>query len=98
MSLVTVKIFNYPNDYYMAKAFLESAEISCFAQDEFISQVNPLYTNAVGGIKMQVMEEQAEDAVKLLIEGGFAKPEDYEIPESMRRIEKIVNWLKKLFD
>ena len=95
MSLVTIKVFNNSNDYNMAKAYLESADISCFAQNEFINQV---YANAVGGVRMQVMEDQVEEAVALLIEGGFAKPEDYEIPESVQKTEKIVNWLRSLFE
>lgn len=94
---ITVQIFNNPNDCYMAKAYLESAEIVCLVQDEIVSQVYPLANNAIGGIKLQVSSEQAEEAVQLLIEGGFAKREDYEIPESMVKAGKVVDWLKGLF-
>lgn len=94
---VTVKIFNYQMDMYMAKSFLESEGILCFAKDEFINQVNPFYTQAVNGIKLQVPAEQAEEAVRLLIEGGFAKEEDYNIPQSMKNTQKAVEWIKGLF-
>lgn len=95
--LVTIKIFNLPTDFHMAKSFLESQGIACFAKDELTVQVNPFYTNALNGIKLQVPIEQAEIAVNLLIQGGFAKEEDYEISEGMKRTGKVVDWLKNLF-
>jgi hypothetical protein len=79
MELVTIRTFNNPIDFHMAKSYLGSAQIDCFGKDEYINQVNPFYTNAVGGIKLQVPSDQVEEAIRLLIEGGFAKPEDYEM-------------------
>ncbi|MDR0667578.1 MAG: DUF2007 domain-containing protein [Prevotellaceae bacterium] len=95
--LITVKIFNYPAEMYIAKSFLESEGIRCFVQDEFINQVVPFYTNAVNGIKLQVRTEQAEQAVRLLVKGGFAAPEDYELTKEEQQTIKIVGWLKNLF-
>lgn len=94
---VTVKIFNFQNDLHLAKSFLESEGIECFVQDELINQVYPLGTNALGGIKLQVEESQAEKAVQLLIEGGFAKQEDYNIPKGMEQAGKFIDWLKNIF-
>ena len=74
--MATIKIFNNPTDFHMAKSYLVSAQIECFGQDEYINQV---YANALGGVKLQVSSNQAEEAIRLLIEGGFAKPEDYEV-------------------
>lgn len=96
--LVTIKIFNNSTDFHMAKAFLESAEIKSFSQGEYINQVYPLANNAIGGIQMQVAPEQAEEAVKLLIEGGFASEEEYEAPEGIKQAGKFLDWIKGLFN
>ena len=77
-SFVTVKIFNNSIDFHVAKSYLESAQIDCFGKDELINQVYPMASSAFGGIQLQVPANQAEEAIRLLIEGGFAKPEDYE--------------------
>ncbi|MDR0728566.1 MAG: DUF2007 domain-containing protein [Prevotellaceae bacterium] len=95
--LITIKIFNYHADLYIAKSFLESEGIRCFVQDELINQIMPLYTPAVDGIKLQVKPEQAEQATQLLIKGGFAAPEDYDLTPGDRRTIKIVSWLRNLF-
>lgn len=96
---VTVKIFNFPTDMHMAKSFLESNGILCFAKDEFINQVQPLYTQAMNGIKLEVPADQAEEAINLLIEGGFAKKEDFETPQPIitttKVFDRIKNWFKK---
>ena len=76
MELVTIRIFGNPTDFHMAKSYLESAQIECFGQNEYSNQV---YANAIGGVKLQVSSDQVEEAIRLLIEGGFAKPEDYEM-------------------
>ena len=94
---ITVKVFNFQNDLHLTKSFLESEGIECFVQDELVNQVYPLGTNALGGIKLQVPAEQVEKAVQLLIEGGFAKQDDYEIPKSMEQAGKFVDWLKNMF-
>ena len=45
---------------------LEAAGIDCSLMDENIVTVNPLYTSAVGGIKLQVREEDLEKAKEIL--------------------------------
>ena len=78
-SIITVRILTNSADFHVAKSYLESAQIECFGQNELINQVYPLASSAISGIQLQVLSEQAEEAIRLLIEGGFAKPEDYEV-------------------
>ena len=92
-NLVTVKISEYPAELAVAQTYLESEGILCFIKDELLSQVYPMAAGAWGGAKLQVPEEDVEKAVSLLIEGGFAKKEDYEIPESTMR---LVRWHEKI--
>lgn len=95
--LVTVKVFNFHNDLHVVKSFLESEGIHCFVKDEYINTVNPFYTNATGGIKLQVPSGETEDAIRLLMEGGFARPEDYELPKELQVAQRITEWIKSKF-
>lgn len=91
--LVTIKISNYISELSIAKTFLEDQGIICFIKDEYINQIYAMNNSMLGGIKLQVPEENAERARLLLVEGGFAKKEDYEIPKSTMR---LVKWYEKL--
>ncbi len=96
MELVTIKASEDYNHLAIAKTYLEDNGIICMFKDEYTSQIYS-YTNAVGGIKLQVQEEDAPRAIELLIKGGFATKEDYEIPESTMQIVKIVEKVKSFF-
>jgi hypothetical protein len=91
--LVTVRTFSQSIDFEMVKSYLESYEIECFGQSEIISRA---YINLVdGGIKLQVRREQAEEAVKLPLEGGYLKAEDFEPSPEMKLVEKVLSFFNK---
>jgi hypothetical protein len=73
-NLVTVITYSEPTEMLIPKSLLESEGIECFVIDEMMSRLYP--TGAVGGIKLQVREQVAEQAVKILIDGGFLKEEE----------------------
>ena len=75
----------------MAKSYLVSFGIECYGQDEIL---NRDYANINGGVKLQVRSEQAEEAVKLLLDGGYLKAEDFEPSAEMKWVEKILNYFK----
>jgi hypothetical protein len=60
MGFVIVKRFDNSIDAHLFRISLESEGIDCFLFDEEIVSVNPLYSNAVGGIKAKVREEDIE--------------------------------------
>lgn len=68
MKLITIAKFSHPLDAHLAKTKLESEEIECFIADENIVQMNWLLSNAVGGVRLQVKENDAEAAKKILKE------------------------------
>ena len=70
-NLVTVVSFVYPHELGIPQSLLESEGIECFVRDEFTVTVHPFYSNAIGGIKLQVRENDAQRAMDILIEGGF---------------------------
>lgn len=91
--LVTIRSFSQSIDFEMVKSYLESYGIECFGKNEII---NRAYINLVdGGIMLQVRSEQAEEAVKLLMEGGYLKAEDFEPSAEMKWMEKVLSYFKK---
>ena len=54
MSFILVKSFDNAIDAHLFKIELENEGIECFIFDEEIVTINPLYSNAVGGIKVKV--------------------------------------------
>ena len=90
--LVTVRTFTWSTDYEMCKSYLESFEIECYGQDEIL---NRDYANANGGIKLQVRSDQAEDAIKHLLDAGYLKPEDLEPSPEVKWVEKMINYFKR---
>ncbi len=66
MHLVTLRTFQYPLEITLLKSMLEDSGIPVFVKDEFTILMNPLYSNAIGGIKLQVLEEDIEKATEVL--------------------------------
>lgn len=66
--LVTVAVFRVPYEAGMAKGKLEAYDIPAFVADEFTIGANPFYSNALGGIKLQVPASYAEEAHQILSE------------------------------
>jgi len=69
--LRTVIRFVYPYELAIPKSLLESEGIECFVRDELTTSVQLFYSNAIGGIKLQVREHDAQRATEILLEGGF---------------------------
>ena len=64
--LVTVARFDLAGQAHLAKNALEAAGIKAVLTDEAIVAMDWLLSNAVGGIKVQVLEENADRAVTVL--------------------------------
>jgi Putative prokaryotic signal transducing protein len=68
LNMKFVQIFSY-NEYvsaHIAKGRLEEEGITCWLKDENTVTIDPILTNAVGGIKLIVAEDQAEKATNIL--------------------------------
>ncbi len=66
METIIIKRFDSPVEANIVKGFLESNDLFCFLQDEHSIGLNPLYSNAMGGIKLMVRIEDEERALDLL--------------------------------
>lgn len=59
---------------------MEAEGIETFVQDELTIQIDPLYSNALGGIKLMVQQQDAERANEILAESGYVKkPEGLDV-------------------
>jgi DNA-directed RNA polymerase subunit RPC12/RpoP len=66
MEFVTIRTFqNYFTAHILLGRFRDSG-IECFLKDEFTVTVDPILSNAVGGIKLIVKKEDEEEANLLL--------------------------------
>lgn len=76
MKLLTVNTYTLPHELAIHRSKLESMGIECFVKDELTVQVHNFYSNAIGGIKLQVKEVDFE-AAKDILEEQFDLKADY---------------------
>jgi DNA-directed RNA polymerase subunit RPC12/RpoP len=68
MNFVIIQVFNNYIDANIMMGRLEEEGIKCWLKDEITVTVDPILTNAIGGIKLMVPDSQAERAFALLKE------------------------------
>jgi len=64
--LVTVATYTHPNDSVVAKALLDSEGIMCFLSNANTVLVDPLISNAIGGVQLKVRASDVEKSKALL--------------------------------
>jgi Flp pilus assembly protein TadD len=64
--LVTIAAFSFPAEAHVLRAKLEEEGVWAFVADESMVAANWLYSNAVGGVKLQVREHEVEKALEIL--------------------------------
>jgi hypothetical protein len=68
MKLAKIRDFVFVPDALVAKSILDSAGIKCFLSDETTIRMDWLWSNALGGVKLWVRQEDVETAMELLKE------------------------------
>ena len=63
--LITVTTFSMAHEAHMLKTYLEAEEIPTFIQDEHMIGLNWFYSNALGGIKVQVRRCDLDRAMQI---------------------------------
>ena len=66
---ITVKRFRDLPEAWIAQAKLEACGIRCLLADENMVRMDWLYSNMIGGIRLQVIPEDADTAREILEEG-----------------------------
>ena len=64
--MVVVARFSFPYEAHIAKANLASAGIESFIADEHTVNAQWLYSDALGGVRLMVAEEDANQASEIL--------------------------------
>lgn len=104
--LTTVATFTFPYEANLLKGRLETEGITCSLANENIVTVNPFYSNAVGGVQLQVRKQDQEKALAIIAETNKAgntfsgeMPSDEEIAEMPRepvvdsKIMRLLGWV-----
>ena len=60
----TIARFEVPEDAYLLRSFLASRDIEAHVLDENLIQLAWYYSNALGGVRVTVDDEDCEEAVK----------------------------------
>ena len=104
MNFVIVQVYNNYVDANIVMGRLEEEGIHCWLKDENTVTIDPILTNAIGGIKLMVPETQAERAFELLRQFRSDKESVLKCPrcgssniEFVTTPRKASNWLGVLF-
>ena len=85
-NLQTIWSFPYQHQMLIIRGRLEAEGIETFVQDELTIQVDPMYSNALGGIKLMVHAEDAARAAEILAESGYHKKNETDTPEFLQKL------------
>ncbi|WP_456313699.1 hypothetical protein [Pseudomonas shirazensis] len=65
-SFKTIAIFNYQHETVVLKHLLEQEEIPYYFENEMTLSVVPMYTSALGGIKLRIHPNDFERVQEIL--------------------------------
>ncbi len=86
---ISLLSFSNASSAAIVKGKLESEGITCFLRDELTTQVNPLYTQNEGGIKLQVLNTAVDRAIELLEEMGYKIEDNSSASSFINKIDQI---------
>lgn len=66
MNFVHLRSFDNYINANIQLGMLQDEGINCHLRDEYITTIDPLLSNAIGGMKLMVYETQAQRAMRLL--------------------------------
>ena len=92
---VIIDIFSQPLEAQLAKIRLDTAGINSVILDENIVAVQPLYSTAVGGVKLAVSEADKKKARRILKEYREEQKEYYESIEHQCPVCKSKNIINR---
>jgi hypothetical protein len=64
--IITIARFSHPQEAHIFSSKLQSAGIPSFVADEYVVTMNWLYSNAIGGVRLQVLKSDAAEARSIL--------------------------------
>lgn len=73
--MITVDTFSKPEEAHLLRTRLESGGVRAYVQDEHLVQMNWLYSNAIGGVRVQIAVEDLEKAQRILRQDPIPLPD-----------------------
>lgn len=89
---VVYSTYYNPMEANIIKAKLEDSGFACFLVDENVATLNPLYNQAIGGVKLIVFERDIEAINALLAEGNslaFESPDEITDEEELEKDKTV---------
>ena len=99
-TLVTIKTATYSHEVAVIASRLEADGIRCFVQDGLTTQIHPFMSSAIGGVKLQVRQEDVEEAIAMLKESGDLTDSDFEPSPSQLKLYRFLSktpFLRRFF-
>ncbi len=103
MEFVLLNSYNNYIEAHIAKGVLEEQGIVCWLKDEYTVTIDPILTNAIGGIKIMVAKPDAEKAWEILSQLRKEQQQAIVCPvcgshniELVSTPRKPINWLSAL--
>jgi Putative prokaryotic signal transducing protein len=104
MNFVLLQTYDNYVSAHIAMGRLEEDGINCWLKDENTVTIDPILSNAIGGIKLMVEATQAERAAAILKEIEFRHKETITCPkcgshnvELVSTPRKASNWIMAIF-
>jgi hypothetical protein len=69
--MITIARFSKPEEAHLLRLRLEAGGVPAYIQDENMIQMDWLYSNAIGGVRVQISEEDIAHAQEILQEPLF---------------------------
>lgn len=85
---VTIAQFYTPSDFLVLETKLKDEELDYRVLDKNTTEVHPLISSAIGGIKLQVKEEDYHDVAEILIDAGIRPLKNSGFP-IISKIQKV---------
>jgi hypothetical protein len=89
MNWITIVSFTFPHEAYVITAKLESEGIRVNLKDELTTQVNNFYSNAIGGVKVQVSEDDYSKAREILIEADLMEQHSSDEESGIAKFNRV---------
>ncbi|MNK24602.1 hypothetical protein D3C87_429120 [compost metagenome] len=80
--IIVYRTFYNPIEANIIKAKLEDSGIPCFLTDENVATIQPLFNQAIGGVKLNVFEKNVAEIVALLVDDLSLEVPEMEQKES----------------
>lgn len=63
---VTIAVFNYPHEIVILKHLLNESQLHYYFENEMMTTIAPMYSQALGGIRLKVHPNDIETVKEIL--------------------------------